>query len=733
MNVPDPAWIGQIVDGRFHIVRAIAAGGMGAVYEAEQLDLARPVAVKMLHAALATDASLLARFEREAMTMGALAHPNVAKIYDFVRPREGSGAPAWIVMELVDGRPLNELVREQGPFGVERAAAIILPVLSALDAAHAKGIIHRDLKPRNILVENVAGAGEVPRILDFGIAKLLDDLGRERLTAAGLPLGTPGWMAPEQARGEAVDARADVYAVGALLYTMLAGTPPFRGDGVAVVALVLVGALEPLAKLRPDLDPAMYALVARAMHIDPAQRYPSARALADALAIASAPKTRPFRSPSALAPLHANTPVVAPAPNARRAWGALGLGAVVGAALTLVAALVGAVIVMRVGGSSRSGERAGSAGGRARVEAPARSEPRGLPAPALVGSLAWALGAVRAQLGMPSAPTRSSRAAPASSDEPPSVLAVVRATHVGPDGTVSRRLGANWTFSFAQVRRSGSTERLAWISPATPAAVSALNLGVEPRPLATPESELPDLAVLVRETSRIGCPHLWDAPSGVTFVLRSEPHVGDVATISDGGANIVRLLLRRGEIIPILVECNVPSPRAAPLADRRPRGTLASHDSLATRPDERFEAVAGTARQAAGVSVTTPVIEVATGWSDPDAAPTWEILLGGSAPTRVVVGPSGAEARRVSREDGAPHAPLRVPDSAVPDRAVLARAWTALGCAPLDPRAPLLIARVLDDGGADETTATLWALGTVTVRITRDRLEPLDVRCDAPP
>jgi hypothetical protein len=126
------------------------------------------------------------------------------------------------------------------------------------------------------------------------------------------------------------------------------------------------------------------------------------------------------------------------------------------------------------------------------------------------------------------------------------------------------------------------------------------------------------------------------------------------------------------------------------------------------------------------------VIDAVTSWSDPRVAGTWEILLGGSAPTRVTLGPSGNSARRVSL-DGRLFAPLRVPDSAIPDRFMLARAWAEVGCAPLDPRSALLIARVQDNGDSHETTATLWALGTATFKIGPDRLEPLEVRCDAPP
>jgi len=271
---------GALLGGRYRIVRALGKGGMGAVYEGVHEELQRRVAVKVLHGMLSGDQIQLERFRREAETAAALGHPNIVPVTDF----GVEAGRAFLVMELIEGRTLFEIVRDDGPLSQARAAAIGIQVLSALEAVHSAGVVHRDLKPSNVMVTTVAGLHEHARLLDFGVAKMREGPGYARLTATGLIVGTPTYMAPEQVVGRAVDGRTDLYAAGALLYAALVKRPPIAvGPLGEQVQRILDTEPMPLASLRADLEPRFCAVIMRALAKLPNDRWANAGEMADAL------------------------------------------------------------------------------------------------------------------------------------------------------------------------------------------------------------------------------------------------------------------------------------------------------------------------------------------------------------------------------------------------------------------------------------------------------------------
>ena len=296
------SWSGALLGGRYRIGRLLGVGGMGSVFEATREDLGQMrVAVKVLHSALAEDASLLARFRREAETVGVINHPNIVRILDF--HSEGDGPP-FLVMELLDGVSLRlELVRH-GPFSAARIVFVASQVLAALSAVHRAHVIHRDIKPENVFLTSMSGLGDIVKVLDFGVAKVLTAVPGETLTQAGMVLGTPTYMAPEHARGASIDLRSDLYSVGALMYEGLTGRAPFVGDSYnALLFAIQQGAPPPLAELRPDLEPKLVEVIERAMRTDASERFQSAEDMAEALAPwLSLSSTPPASSAAAFAP-----------------------------------------------------------------------------------------------------------------------------------------------------------------------------------------------------------------------------------------------------------------------------------------------------------------------------------------------------------------------------------------------------------------------------------------------
>jgi len=226
---PRDRYIGrEILDGQFRIIKKIGTGGMGSVYKAEQPDMNRMVAVKILHAKLKNRRDLVSRFRREARAMSHLTHPNTVKVFMYGELETGE---LYIVMEYLDGRNLNQIVRRQGPLPLERAIPVLVQVCGALQEAHDKGIVHRDLKPENIFLTTSGGMQDFAKVLDFGLAKVTErELrpGSIMLTQEGMVFGTPEFMSPEQAQGIKLDRRSDIYSLASILYEALTGKLPFE-------------------------------------------------------------------------------------------------------------------------------------------------------------------------------------------------------------------------------------------------------------------------------------------------------------------------------------------------------------------------------------------------------------------------------------------------------------------------------------------------------------------------
>src|SRR5438132_6445015 len=259
--------------GNYRILEKIGAGGQGTVYKATDTKLGRAVVIKVLPPELTVKEANLKRFEREARLASALDHPNICTIFD-LNDIEGVH---FIAMQYVEGKNVRQLVNGR-PLDLRSALSIAIQVTDALAAAHMRGIIHRDIKAGNVMVTPSGKA----KILDFGLAKLLDDEGmgpggihHTDLTEVGVPYGTATYAAPEQARGERVDARADIFSTGVLLYEMLTGTWPFQGrTSVDVRHAVLHEEPQPLSEARPgDTPPRLQGILDRAMAKDPRERY----------------------------------------------------------------------------------------------------------------------------------------------------------------------------------------------------------------------------------------------------------------------------------------------------------------------------------------------------------------------------------------------------------------------------------------------------------------------------
>ncbi len=265
----------RVLGARYRLVRHLARGGMAEVYVAEDQLLNRTVAVKVLFPELARDEAFVERFRREARAAASLNHHNIVSVYDF-----GQDEGSWfIVMEYVEGRNLRDVIRSEGPMDPARAADLGAEVAAALDAAHAQGIIHRDVKPANVLI--AADTGTV-KVADFGIARAAN--ARQGLTMPGTVLGTATYLSPEQAQGQAVDFRTDVYSLGMVIYEVLAGRPPFTGDTpVAVAYQQLSQTAPPPSTHNARVPPALDAIVMKAMSKDPADRQASAQEIREQL------------------------------------------------------------------------------------------------------------------------------------------------------------------------------------------------------------------------------------------------------------------------------------------------------------------------------------------------------------------------------------------------------------------------------------------------------------------
>jgi serine/threonine protein kinase len=261
---PSETSAGTVLDGRYRIDARLGEGGMGAVYRAHQLSAGRDVAVKVLHPALSVERNTVDRFENEARVIAGLRHPNTLKLIDVGRLEDGR---IFIVTELVEGESFADVLGVDGPLA--RRVDIVRQVAEALSEAHGRGIVHRDLKPSNIMVERV-GSRDVAKILDFGIAKLAD---RPSLTATGAIFGTPSYMSPEQARGDVVDAKTDIYSLGVILYQVAAGRMPFEAQSAgALLVKHITEEPPPPSEVGTDVPPALEDLILFMMEKDPTDR-----------------------------------------------------------------------------------------------------------------------------------------------------------------------------------------------------------------------------------------------------------------------------------------------------------------------------------------------------------------------------------------------------------------------------------------------------------------------------
>jgi len=273
------ALVGGVVAGKYELVRVLGVGGMGAVYEALHRFTGKRVAVKLLHGTLAENENHARRFLREARAASAIGHPAIVDVLD---AGQEAGGMLYLVLELLEGQDLAQAIYRRD-LRTEEVVDVALQLLDGLSAAHERGIVHRDVKPENVyLVPNEKGPARV-KILDFGIAK---NMATPELSAtvAGTILGTPFYMSPEQARGETVDARTDVWSTGALLFHCLAGRPPFIEENYNKLIVQILREKPPtLRSLRPDLPDAVLEAVERALQPDLELRWKSAREMAGAL------------------------------------------------------------------------------------------------------------------------------------------------------------------------------------------------------------------------------------------------------------------------------------------------------------------------------------------------------------------------------------------------------------------------------------------------------------------
>jgi len=276
LDTTDPqVLVGRVVEGKYRIDALLGSGGMGAVFSAENLRIGKPVAIKILLRAYAKDSDSERRFYREARMAGSLGHPNIVEIFDMGALENGQ---PFQVMELLRGETLASRLKTEGALAFDDALVIAEQVLSALTAAHQKGVVHRDLKPENVFLADRAGE-RIAKLLDFGISKNLSRGEDETLslTRPGAVVGTPYYLSPEQARGDSVDHRADIWAMGVVLYEMLTGRLPYKAENYnRLIVKILTKKPEPPRALRPAIDIALEDIVLCALSHEPKDRFQSA-------------------------------------------------------------------------------------------------------------------------------------------------------------------------------------------------------------------------------------------------------------------------------------------------------------------------------------------------------------------------------------------------------------------------------------------------------------------------
>ena len=269
--------------GEYRLGRKLGEGGFGTVYEAVHPLLKRRAAVKVLHRIAGSDSDSVLRFVAEARAVNQIKNRHIIDIFSFGKLSDGRH---FYVMDLLEGEPLDRFIAREGRCSVENTVQLLRPIAEALDAAHAAGVVHRDLKPQNIYLVWDSTGETVPKLLDFGMAKLLGD---SRVhTVSGTPLGTPLYMSPEQARGDVVDGRSDVYALGVLCHELLTGRLPITGENtIAVLMAHIIQAPPSVSEVCPDLSPELDAPILRMLEKKPEQRPATAMEALDALALAA--------------------------------------------------------------------------------------------------------------------------------------------------------------------------------------------------------------------------------------------------------------------------------------------------------------------------------------------------------------------------------------------------------------------------------------------------------------
>lgn len=283
--------IGQTIAGRFYIVERLGQGQAGTLYRAEHVTLRRRMAVKLLHKHLAQSDDAVERFRREAITVCEIDNDHIPQVYDFGRTEDGR---LFFAVEFLEGEPLSQLIGREGRLAVDRTVDILAQIADGLVPAHTLGYIHRDLRPRNIFLSRRRGRQDFIKLLDFGLAKLVQPEVDVRRTAMGTAYGDPHYMAPEQARGDTIDRRADIYALGALGFEMLTGEPPFVGDGTfTILGKVLDAPVPRVRERRPDCPAWLESVVRVALAKPPSERFQTVTQFLEALERKQVLQTQP--------------------------------------------------------------------------------------------------------------------------------------------------------------------------------------------------------------------------------------------------------------------------------------------------------------------------------------------------------------------------------------------------------------------------------------------------------
>jgi serine/threonine-protein kinase len=319
LQSPDDPLIGQMVAERYQILSLIGEGGMGRVYLAEHVRMGRRSAVKVINPALATTADAISRFNREAANACKINHPNVAQVYDFGEMADGT---LYLAMEYIDGETLDSIVAREGSLTPARAAQITKQVADALFAAHHLGIIHRDLKPENVMIARHLDGSDWVKVVDFGIAKTVQrdgmEGGSQTVTTAGVSLGTPEYMSPEQLAGERLDHRTDIYSLGLVLFNMLTGELPYpKLTSKETLVRRLTSPPRTLAEVRPDVawPRALQDVLNRALTPEVKDRYENVGEFGRAV-VRAVDENEPVVVPPAASVAASEVPITRPAPNA---------------------------------------------------------------------------------------------------------------------------------------------------------------------------------------------------------------------------------------------------------------------------------------------------------------------------------------------------------------------------------------------------------------------------------